>query len=205
MSMQKSDTTEPSATIARRLTGLNQTGSGRLALRGAMLYLIIVEGPNTGRCYPLANGEITIGRQQGNTITIADDLVSRRHARIAAERGQGILTDLGSTNGTFVNGKRVHGSLPLRPGDRVQIGGVAFQLSTSSSAELGQAALANGRIVRTRWHERGPSTQPVYELDGEQVAGWLPWHTDQCFVPRLSRGGVLRAISSNRRTRRTSA
>jgi taurine dioxygenase len=39
-----------------------------------------------------------------------------------------------------------------------------------------------------------PKTQPVYELDGEQVAGWLPWHTDQCFVPRLSRGGMLRAL-----------
>lgn len=39
-----------------------------------------------------------------------------------------------------------------------------------------------------------PKTQPVYELDGEPVAGWLPWHTDQCFVPRLSRGGMLRAL-----------
>ena len=36
--------------------------------------------------------------------------------------------------------------------------------------------------------------QPVYDVGGVHLAGWLPWHTDQCFVPRLSRGGVLRAI-----------
>jgi len=38
------------------------------------------------------------------------------------------------------------------------------------------------------------ATQPIYEVDGRQMAGWLPWHTDQCFMPKLSRGGVLRAI-----------
>ncbi len=37
-------------------------------------------------------------------------------------------------------------------------------------------------------------TQPIYEVDGRRMAGWLPWHTDQCFMPKLSRGGVLRMI-----------
>jgi taurine dioxygenase len=37
-------------------------------------------------------------------------------------------------------------------------------------------------------------TQPIYEVSGEALAGWLPWHTDQCFMPLLSRGGVLRAL-----------
>jgi taurine dioxygenase len=36
--------------------------------------------------------------------------------------------------------------------------------------------------------------QPIYDVGGVHLAGWLAWHTDQCFVPRLSRGGVLRAI-----------
>lgn len=172
--MQKPDSSEHPTAVSRRLTELHQTGSGRLALRGAMLYLIVVQGPNSGRCYSLSNGEITIGRQQGHTITLADALVSRNHARLVVERGQGVLTDLGSTNGTFVNGERVQGSRPLRPGDRVQIGGGAFQLSTSSSAELGQMALADGQIARTRWHERGQSTQPVYELRSGRIyrTGW---------------------------------
>lgn len=40
------------------------------------------------------------------------------------------------------------------------------------------------------------ATQPIYEVDGRQRAGWLPWHTDQCFMPALSRGGVLRTIQA---------
>ena len=39
-------------------------------------------------------------------------------------------------------------------------------------------------------------TQPIYEVDGQALAGWLPWHTDQCFMPQLSRGGVLRTIQA---------
>jgi taurine dioxygenase len=39
------------------------------------------------------------------------------------------------------------------------------------------------------------ATQPIYEVGGRRLAGWLPWHTDQCFMPKLSRGGVLRMIA----------
>jgi len=45
--------------------------------------------------------------------------------------------------------------------------------------------------------------QPVYDVGGVHLAGWLAWHTDQCFVPRLSRGGVLRAIQVPERYGRT--
>ena len=172
--MQKPENTEQSTLISRRLTGLQQTGSGRLALRGSMLYLIVIEGTSVGRCYPLANGELTIGRQTGNTIVLTDNNVSRNHARIAAEGGRAILTDLNSTNGTFVNGERVRGQQSLRPGDRVEIGGATFQLSTSSSSELGRAALAEGKLIRSRWHERGVSNQPVYDLRSGRLyrTGW---------------------------------
>jgi hypothetical protein len=172
--MQKSDSIEQSTLISRRLTGLHQTGSGRLALRGAMLYLIVVDGVNPGRCYPLANGEITIGRQGDHTIVLTDDRVSRNHARISAERGQAIITDLNSTNGTFVNDARVQGQKTLSPGDQIQVGTTAFQVSSSSSSELGRAALPHGKIVRSRWHERGQSNQPVYELRSGRLyrTGW---------------------------------
>ncbi len=172
--MHKGENVEQPTLIARRLTGMHQTGSGRLALRGAMLYLIVVHGPNVGRCYPLANGEVTFGRLQSNTIALADDLVSRNHARIVAERGQALLTDLGSTNGTYLNGELLTEARPLRPGDRVQVGGVTFQVSSTSSAELAYINRPDSKVVRTRWHERGPSSQPVYELRSGQLyrTGW---------------------------------
>ena len=174
MVMEKGGEAGQSTIIARRLTGMHQTGSGRLALRGAMLYLIVAHGPNVGRCYPLANGEVTFGRQPGNTITLADDLVSRNHARIVAERGQAILSDLDSTNGTYLNGELLTTPHPLRPGDRVQVGGVAFQVSSTSSAELAYVNRPDSKVIRTRWHERGPSSQPVYDLRSGQLyrTGW---------------------------------
>lgn len=179
--MQKAEQGEQPTLVSQRLTRLQGTGSGRLALRGGMLYLIVAQGPNLGRCYPLAAGEITIGRQPGQAITLADDRVSRAHARIVAERGQALLTDLGSTNGTYLNGDLVTGPRPIRPGDRVQIGGSIFQVSSTSSAELGQFALAQGGVLRTRWHERGQSHQPVYELRGTFLyrTGWHEYGPSQ--------------------------
>jgi FHA domain len=69
------------------------------------------------------NGEITIGRDPGCTVMIeGDTFVSQRHARIFVVDGQPMVEDLGSTNGSFHNGNRLHGSRLLHPGDRVQVG-----------------------------------------------------------------------------------
>jgi len=70
-----------------------------------------------------ADSEITIGRDPGCTLMIeADTFVSQRHARIYVVDGQPMVEDLGSTNGSFHNGNRLHGSRLLHPGDRVQVG-----------------------------------------------------------------------------------
>ena len=68
-----------------------------------------------------AGGPITIGREQGNEVILDDPLVSRHHARLDPARpGEaGVLHDLGSFNGTFVNGQRVIGSVALAPGAEV--------------------------------------------------------------------------------------
>jgi hypothetical protein len=75
-----------------------------------------------GQAYAL-NREITIGRDANCTITIPDDtFVSTLHARIFDHEGQPVLEDLGSTNGSYLNGSKVAGIKLLHPGDRVQIG-----------------------------------------------------------------------------------
>jgi hypothetical protein len=75
-----------------------------------------------GQAYAL-NREITIGRDTNCTITIPDDtFVSTLHARIFEHEGQPVLEDLGSTNGSYLNGNKVAGIKLLHPGDRVQIG-----------------------------------------------------------------------------------
>lgn len=75
--------------------------------------------------YFLADSRVTIGRLDTNEIPIPDPGLSRHHAEISPENGQYILTDLGSTNGTFVNGKRV-AEKTLKDGDKIGIGKVSL-------------------------------------------------------------------------------
>lgn len=70
-----------------------------------------------------------IGRDPGNGLRLSHETVSRRHAELIAHGSRWILRDLGSTNGTCVNGQRVIGSVPVRVGDQVSFGRMTFLLS----------------------------------------------------------------------------
>ncbi len=74
-----------------------------------------------GRTYPLAIGSTVIGRGDQANLRLPDVGISRRHARLDFDGGQVVLTDLGSTNGTMVNGQRIS-AVALNPGDMIQIG-----------------------------------------------------------------------------------
>jgi len=88
--------------------------------------LIGAQGTLFGQIFPLQPGTTTIGRDETNTLTMPDPTVSRRHAQISVQNGSYLIRDLGSSNGTFVNGMRVT-EHTLRPGDEVQIGGTKFR------------------------------------------------------------------------------
>jgi hypothetical protein len=74
-----------------------------------------------GRTYPLSIGSTVIGRGDQADLRLPDVGISRRHARLDFDGAQVVLTDLGSTNGSMVNGQRVS-AVALNPGDMVQIG-----------------------------------------------------------------------------------
>ncbi|BCJ65418.1 hypothetical protein Prubr_24390 [Polymorphospora rubra] len=74
-----------------------------------------------GRTYPLQMGSTVIGRGDQASLRLPDVGISRRHARLDFDGGQVVLTDLGSTNGTMVNGQRVS-AVALNPGDMIQLG-----------------------------------------------------------------------------------
>jgi hypothetical protein len=74
-----------------------------------------------GRTYPLQMGSTVIGRGDQANLRLPDVGISRRHARLDFDGGQVVLTDLGSTNGTMVNGQRVS-AVALNPGDMIQLG-----------------------------------------------------------------------------------
>jgi pSer/pThr/pTyr-binding forkhead associated (FHA) protein len=70
---------------------------------------------------------LTIGRNQNNTIILEDPFISYEHACISRCRQDYILTDLNSTNGTFVNGNKIEDEFMLNPGDEIRMGVVTFR------------------------------------------------------------------------------
>ncbi|MHB1361136.1 MAG: FHA domain-containing protein [Thermoleophilia bacterium] len=72
-------------------------------------------------------GGATIGRSPRSQIVLADDFVSSTHARIFARKQFLFLEDLGSTNGTFIDGRRIEGELQIKPGQEIVIGDTIFR------------------------------------------------------------------------------
>ena len=82
--------------------------------------LIFLAGPNAGRRYKLGEGDYIIGRRSDCQIFVPDMRVSRQHARVRRENGAWHVEDLGSNNGTYVNGSRVQ-TVPLCHDDEITI------------------------------------------------------------------------------------
>ncbi|MCP3057968.1 FHA domain-containing protein [Myxococcus sp. K38C18041901] len=99
-----------------------------------MLKLIIEDDEGRKTVVPFVRDEITIGRQEGNTIRLTERNVSRRHARLVRLNGHVVVEDLGSYNGTRINGERIAGQSPLNEGDLIQIGDYDLALQAEGAA-----------------------------------------------------------------------
>lgn len=96
--------------------------------------LIMRTGPTPGAAFILEGDQLNIGRDSSNEIVINDAEVSRRHARLTFQGGKYVLEDLGSTNGTFVNGQRLAGPRVLKAGEVVSFGEqivLVFEVTTN--------------------------------------------------------------------------
>ena len=90
------------------------------------LQVVVHAGPLAGKGFPITGDTVTFGRDLENNISWDDSQVSRRHAQITRRGSELILEDLGSTNGTLVNGKPVTGEHVLQPADVISIGSSVF-------------------------------------------------------------------------------
>ena len=95
-----------------------------------------------GRTYPLNRDRITLGRSSSNDIQIADDLASGRHALLCREGHSYVLTDQHSTNGTYVNRRRLQGAYRLQPGDVIGIGRTLLKVTESAEARDNRTVVA---------------------------------------------------------------
>ena len=132
--------------------------------------LIMRTGPNPGKAFELSKNEIYIGRDINNDIVINDSEVSRKHARLILQAGGFVLEDMGSTNGTFVNGQRLMGPHVLRAGEVVLFGenvSLAFEPgydadATMVSSSMQAAPYATAPAARPVMSPPSPAAQPVY-------------------------------------------
>ncbi len=84
--------------------------------------LVVERGPSPSLRYPLELEQVTIGRSAGNDLVLADPEISRRHVRVIKRADGFAVEDMGSTNGTFVNGQRISHLTLLQDGDTIDLG-----------------------------------------------------------------------------------
>src|SRR5579871_3939005 len=92
------------------------------------------DGAQTRR-FPLNTDVTSIGRGEDNHIVLTDPLVSRHHAEVRWQETHWLIRDLGSRNGTYVNGLKVDQPTPLRRGDLIAVGDLAFTLESDETME----------------------------------------------------------------------
>ncbi len=121
--------------------------------------LVVRTGPTPGTVFDLTKEVTLIGRDVTNDVVLGDPEVSRQHARLTRTPGGYVLEDLGSTNGTFVNGERLVAPRVLNPGDLVGFGEnvtVTFDATAPQAAATVMGSAAQAPPVRP-----APQPQPV--------------------------------------------
>ncbi len=111
---------------------VNPQDQGRVAAPKAALVVVhSADREQAGKQFSLGEDDVTIGRDTANTVVVASDQASRRHARIFVSGGAHVLVDLDSTNGTFLNSKLVK-EQTLRHGDVLRIASLVLKYVVES-------------------------------------------------------------------------
>ncbi len=146
----------------------------------AAAYLVVRKEDGFGEVFPLqAGNRHRLGRAPTNTIVIRDDLCSREHAEIYPDGAAWAIRDLGSLNGTMINGEPIRQERILRPWDEIRVGGtqLVFVEDLSDLAEAGVVASPNSgamairqRLNRTRYLPSGLSEAGEATLSELRIA-----------------------------------
>ncbi len=143
---------------------------------GPVPYLVIAAGPGRGQTFDL-HGEVRLGRSRSNAIVLSDGKVSRNHARLDPVRDTYILTDLGSANGTLVNGVRITQPVRLRDGDLINVGDTQLLFHTGPPAHPPRAGRAmvspQPAPVPAVSPSPPPASLPLPVSDGGKLPTWV--------------------------------
>jgi hypothetical protein len=109
-----------------------------------------------GTLFPIRSGEIILGRSSYASIVVNNPLASREHAVVRSAGGRLEVADLGSKNGTYVNGTRIEGAVPVDVGDVIKIGTDVIEIARISAQDPQQLRMATE-----------PGRGPGQALDGD--------------------------------------
>lgn len=176
--------------------------------------LIVRTGPNPGMVFDLTKEITTFGRDVANDIVLGDPEVSRQHARLTRTPGGFVLEDLGSTNGSFVNGERLSSPRVLNPGDLLGMSEkitLTFEMAIPEAAETVMSPAAGVERAAPTIQEapRPPVETPVAAPPAappppqpaapEQKRGRSPWVAASigCLVVLVILVAILWYMDSN--------
>jgi sigma-B regulation protein RsbU (phosphoserine phosphatase) len=132
------------------------------------------------RRVPISLAGLTVGRQAPSDLVIASPEISRRHCRLDLDGDWASVTDLNSTNGTFVDGERIVRPTRLRNGTRLWLGSVQLRYERRDSVEVAREEELVAELQRAADYVQAILPEPI--VDG-------PVRTDWCFVPCARLGG----------------
>lgn len=129
-----------------RAASVNAESDPRIEKGNAVLRLVSSNSPGTAaeNIYQLSGDIVTIGRGLDNDVVINDPFISFEHARLVWRRNRYYLEDVHSTNHTYVNGKMVHSSCPLREGDMIALGETLLRFSYQASGKSAGVGVTEG-------------------------------------------------------------
>lgn len=129
--------------------------------------LRVVGGKHNGREIKIAVPKFIIGRGEGAHLRPSSDLVSRQHCGVSVQDGQVIVEDLGSRNGTFVNGEQLTAPHKARSGDTVRVGRLQFELIMDPAKAPKKARVASVVEAAAR-----TATKPKEGIE-DSISDWL--------------------------------
>ena len=129
--------------------------------------LVVARGRSASDVLKLVEGTTTVGRHDDCQIRIKSSQVSRRHCEFFEKKGMLLVKDLGSSNGTLVNGKKVEGQQVLEVGDEITIGGVKLQVTKVGASVPKKATGPQPAAEDTAVVEAGvqPGSDAEFEID----------------------------------------
>jgi pSer/pThr/pTyr-binding forkhead associated (FHA) protein len=150
----------------------------------AQFQLVMHTGPTPGKTFPLEGDVLTIGREASNAVAINDAEVSRKHTQLVLQGGKYVITDLGSTNGTFVNGQRLTGQHVLQPGEIISLGEqISLLYEVVAQADPNATVISSAARMPAPPNPPAPKPEPV--APPQPYAGQVPASPDpaQAYVP----------------------